>query len=71
MAWAKASRLSRSLTSVNGGGRLIGSETDERIGAVDVSWTSSFLFFSRENNLIEHKGRRESRSHSCPDLSRR
>ena len=36
------------------------SETDERVGAVGVSRTSSFLFFSRENNLIEQNGRRES-----------
>jgi hypothetical protein len=36
------------------------SETDERPGAVGVSLTSSFLFFSIENNLIEQTGRRES-----------
>src|SRR5262245_45291582 len=60
MAWAKASRLSRSLTSVNGGGRSIRSETTKRLGAVGVSVTSSFLFFSCENNLIEQNARRES-----------
>ena len=36
------------------------SETNERVGAVGVSRTSSFLFFSWENNLIEQNGRRES-----------
>ena len=36
------------------------SGTDERVGAVGVSRTSSFLFFSCENNLIEQNGRRES-----------
>jgi hypothetical protein len=36
------------------------SETAERLGAVGVSGTSSFLLFSCENNLIEYKGRRES-----------
>jgi hypothetical protein len=38
----------------------MGSGADERLGAVGVSWTSSFLFVSCENNLIEQKGRRES-----------
>jgi len=38
----------------------MGSETNERLGAVGVSGTSSFLFFSCENNLIEQNGRRES-----------
>lgn len=38
----------------------MGSESVERLGAVGVSETSSFLFFSRENNLIEQKHRRES-----------
>jgi hypothetical protein len=38
----------------------MGSETDERLGAVCVSRTSSFLFLSCENNLIEQEGRRES-----------
>src|SRR5215831_3563635 len=62
MAWAKASRLSRSLTSVNGGGSSIGSEPDERLCAVGVSRTSSFLFSSCKNNLSEPAGRRESAS---------
>jgi len=38
----------------------MGSETDERLGAAGVSRTSSFLFLSCENNLIEQEGRRES-----------
>lgn len=38
----------------------MGSETDECVGVVSVSQTSSFLFFACENNLIEQKGRRES-----------
>jgi ferredoxin len=38
----------------------MGSENDERVGAVGISRTSSFLFFSRENNLINQNGRRES-----------
>jgi hypothetical protein len=36
------------------------SETDECVGAVGVSRTSSFLFSSCELNLIEQNGRRES-----------
>jgi hypothetical protein len=38
----------------------MGSQTAERVRAVGDSRTSSFLFFSYENNLIEQKGRRES-----------
>jgi hypothetical protein len=38
------------------------SETDERLGAVGVSRTSSFLFLSCENNLIDQRGPRESAS---------
>ncbi len=38
----------------------MGSEAHERLGAVGVSRTSSFLFLSCENNLIELEGRRES-----------
>ena len=44
------------------------SETDERVGAVGVSRTSSFLFFSRQNNLIEQNGRRESARRSSQIL---
>jgi hypothetical protein len=41
----------------------MGSETAVRLGAVVVSRTSSFLFFSCENNLIERSGRREPARH--------
>jgi hypothetical protein len=47
----------------------MGSETDERPGAVGVSRTSSFLFVCYENNLIEQKGRRESAHRRPPHLS--
>ena len=48
---------------------MIGSETDERLGAVGVSRTSSFLFFSCENSLVEQKGRRESARRRPPTSS--
>lgn len=49
----------------------MGSETAERLGAVGVSGTSSFLFFSCENNLIEQEVRRESARRRSPNLFRR
>ena len=49
----------------------MGSETAERLGAVGVSGTSSFLFFSCENNLIEREVRRESARRRSPNLLRR
>lgn len=47
------------------------SETAERVYAVGVSRTSSFLFFSCENNLIEQEDRCEStRGRSLTSLRR-
>jgi hypothetical protein len=43
---------------------------DERVEAVGVSRTSSFLFSSCKNNLIEQNGRRESACRCTPDLLR-
>ena len=37
IAWAKASRLSRSLTRLNGGGRSMGSDMKARVRMVGVS----------------------------------
>jgi ferredoxin len=45
------------------------SETDERVGAVGVSRTSRFLFFSCENSLIERNGRCESARRRCRTCS--
>jgi hypothetical protein len=47
----------------------MGSETAERLGAVGVSGTSSFLFFPYENNLIEQDGRCESARRRSPTSS--
>src|SRR5258708_28900865 len=49
-AWVKASRLSRSLTSVNGGGKSMGSDANACVRGVGDSCRSSFLFRSNKHN---------------------
>src|SRR5258708_22317963 len=49
-AWVKASRLSRSLTSVNGGGKSMGFDANACVRGVGDSCRSSFLFRSNEHN---------------------